>query len=66
MFSALPLILLQKSKIETTPKIRESRFFRRLRLDASVGASGPHAFAVRFSTFRQARRSRPPHPAPRP
>jgi hypothetical protein len=31
-------------------------------LDASVGASGPHDFSVRVSTFRQARRSRPPHP----
>jgi hypothetical protein len=35
-------------------------------LDASVGASGPHDFAVRVSTFRQIAHSRPPHPAPRP
>ena len=35
-------------------------------LDASVGASGPHDFAVRSSTFRQACCPRPPHPAPRP
>src|ERR1700738_4763425 len=34
------------------------------KLDASVGASGPHGFAVRVSTIRQARRPRPPHPAP--
>ncbi|TMJ57456.1 MAG: hypothetical protein E6G79_22575 [Alphaproteobacteria bacterium] len=33
-------------------------------LDASVGASGPHNFAVRVSAFRQARRPRPLHPAP--
>src|SRR3978361_472667 len=40
---------------------------RKLRqLDASVGASGPHDFAVRVSTFRQACHQRPPHPAPRP
>src|ERR1700737_2735062 len=34
------------------------------KLDASVGASGPHDFAVRVSTIRQARRPRPPHPVP--
>jgi hypothetical protein len=34
------------------------------RLDASVGASGPHDFAVRVSTFRHARCTRPPHPVP--
>jgi hypothetical protein len=32
-------------------------------LDASVGASGPHAFAVRFSAARLATLLRPPHPA---
>jgi hypothetical protein len=32
-------------------------------LDASVGASGPHDFAVRVSAIRQRRRPRPPHPA---
>jgi hypothetical protein len=32
-------------------------------LDASVGASGPHAFAVRISTARLATPLRPPHPA---
>src|SRR5258707_8190188 len=45
---------------------------RRLRvtrqLDASVGASGPHDFAVRISILRPALAcltlSRPPHPAP--
>jgi hypothetical protein len=36
------------------------------KLDASVGASGPHDFAVRVSTFRQAHHQRPPHPVPRP
>ena len=35
-------------------------------LDASVGASGPHDFAVRVSAIRQGRRPRPPHPVPRP
>ncbi len=35
-------------------------------LSASVGASGPHDFAVRVRLARQARRPRPPHPAPRP
>jgi hypothetical protein len=34
------------------------------KLDASVGASGPHDFAVRVSAIRQRRRPRPPHPAP--
>ena len=34
-------------------------------LDASVGASEPHDFAVRISTIRQRRQPRPPHPVPR-
>ena len=34
-------------------------------LDASTGASGPHAFAVRLRRPRQEHRQRPPHPAPR-
>jgi hypothetical protein len=33
-------------------------------LDASVGASGPHDFAVRISSVRQKKLRRPPHPAP--
>ena len=33
------------------------------KLDASVGASGPHDFAVRASAARLATPSRPPHPA---
>src|ERR1700687_3460245 len=33
-------------------------------LDASVGASGPHVFAVRLRRFRQKRHQRPPHPRP--
>ena len=33
-------------------------------LDASVGASGPHDFAVRSSAARLASPPRPPHPAP--
>jgi hypothetical protein len=33
-------------------------------LDASVGASGPHDFAVRESAARLKAPSRPPHPAP--
>jgi hypothetical protein len=33
-------------------------------LDASVGASGPHDFAVRRSAPSSTRRLRPPHPAP--
>jgi hypothetical protein len=32
-------------------------------LDASVGASGPHDFAVRVRAIRQRRNPRPPHPA---
>jgi hypothetical protein len=39
-------------------------FFRQL--DASVGASGPHDFAVRIPRVSSSARSRPPHPAPRP
>src|SRR6202171_3595686 len=35
------------------------------RLDAGFEASGPHDFAVRVSTIRQACYQRPPHPAPR-
>ena len=38
---------------------------RSARLDTSVGVSGPHDFAVRIGLARQARRPRPPHPAPR-
>jgi hypothetical protein len=33
-------------------------------LDASVGASGPHGFAVRVDIARLATSPRPPHPAP--
>jgi hypothetical protein len=35
-------------------------------LDASVGASEPHDFAVRVSAVRQQRYARPSHLAPRP
>ena len=41
---------------------RDAKHHRRL--DASIGASGPHDFAVRNDTIRQLCRSRPPHPAP--
>src|ERR1700760_4680288 len=34
------------------------------RLDASVGASGPHDFAVRARVVRPSTRARPSHPAP--
>src|ERR1700747_1024207 len=34
------------------------------KLDISVGISGPHDFAVRETHARQARVSRPSHPAP--
>src|SRR5882762_5238708 len=34
-------------------------------LDASIGASEPHDFAVRFSRARQSQPSRPPHPTAR-
>src|SRR5213080_2829355 len=34
------------------------------RLDASIGASEPHDFAVRVGTVRQRHRLRPPHPVP--
>src|SRR2546423_11269764 len=43
---------------------RQRKYFRQL--DASVGASGPHDFAVRFNAVRQKHYQRPPHPAPRP
>jgi hypothetical protein len=35
-------------------------------LDASVEASEPHTFAVRFSAVRYRHLKRPPHPAPHP
>ena len=35
------------------------------RLDTSVGASGPHDFAVRFTRHSSKAHPRPPHPAPR-
>jgi hypothetical protein len=34
------------------------------KLDASVEASGPHDFAVRFRRSRQQHHQRPPHPVP--
>jgi hypothetical protein len=37
---------------------------RSAKLDASVGASGPHDFAVRKSVIRLLTLPRPPHPAP--
>ena len=41
---------------------RQRNRFRQL--DASVGASGPHDFAVRLKRPRQKRHPRPPHPEP--
>src|SRR5436309_9047451 len=35
------------------------------KLDASVGASEPHDFAVRLGAVRQKHHRRPPHPVPR-
>jgi hypothetical protein len=35
-------------------------------LDASVGASGPHDFAVRLTRHSSKAHQRPPHPVPRP
>jgi hypothetical protein len=35
------------------------------KLDASIGASGPHDFAVRVSHARQSQHLRPPHPTAR-
>jgi hypothetical protein len=35
-------------------------------LNASIGASGPHDFAVRFTRCSSIAPPRPPHPAPRP
>jgi hypothetical protein len=34
------------------------------RLNASVEASGPHDFVVRFTRVRRTQRKRPSHPAP--
>ena len=34
------------------------------KLDASVGASGPHDFAVRLTRYSSKAPKRPPHPAP--
>jgi hypothetical protein len=36
----------------------------RRQLDASVGASGPHDFAVRLTRVRLSAPKRPPHPTP--
>jgi hypothetical protein len=44
-------------------RFRGNNFLRKL--DASVGASGPHGFAVRFGVARLAKPKRPPHPAQR-
>jgi hypothetical protein len=38
---------------------------RSTQLDASIGASGPHDFAVRVSHARQSQLPRPPHPTAR-
>ena len=45
------------------PSPREACFHE---LDASVGASGPHDFAVRQQHRSSSALPRPPHPAPRP
>ncbi len=45
--------------------ISQQAFGACARLDASVGASGPHDFAVRISAARLTAPSRPPQPAPR-
>ena len=42
-----------------------ARIFPR-KLDASIEASGPHDFAVRFTRRSSKALQRPPHPAPRP
>ena len=42
-----------------------ARSFASRQLDASVGASEPHGFAVRRSHARQSQLSRPPHPTAR-
>jgi len=42
---------------------RQRKDFRRL--DASVGASEPHDFAVRITRCSSAAHQRPPHPVPR-
>jgi hypothetical protein len=57
LFRALPgdRALLPSSSAQGSPPRK---------LDASVGASGPHDFAVRISIARLAKPSRPPHPAP--
>src|SRR5665213_1545423 len=43
---------------------RPHRLFNLCSLDASVGASGPHDFAVRTSVARLATLTRPPQPVP--
>jgi len=43
---------------------RETRDTRLRELNASVGASGPHDFAVRVSIIRLLKPPRPSHPAP--
>jgi len=42
------------------------RSFASRELDASVGAPGPHGFAVRTACARRSQAARPPHPTARP
>ena len=44
---------------------RPREAFASRELDTSVGVSGPHGFAVRFSHARQSQLPRPPHPTAR-
>src|ERR1700732_2495188 len=65
----LPCAMVLTASFELSP-VTGLSCHRRLRglppheLDASVGASGPHDFAVRISAARLASLPRPSHPAP--
>jgi len=68
--SGLPCAMVLTAYIVLSPGTGLScpRHFRELpsrKLSASVGALGPHDFAVRESVARLATPPRPPHPAPR-
>jgi hypothetical protein len=72
MFDGLYVLSLETGLIVSIRVMRSiiaSRQRKRVALDASSGASGPHDFTVRIGMFVRARDSRcnptrPPHPAP--
>jgi hypothetical protein len=65
--SGLPCAMVLRSVLSPVTGLSCHRHFAdtSTKLDASIGASGPHDFAVRIGRARQSQLSRPPHPTAR-